>query len=152
MTSPVPSLRAIAAKVAARVQGTTPPKIKLPEDLITCMYNRVNLQTVLDEVPRIYNDLLILNARMDRATRDHFEERGDEYQVLVDEFNDEAERLLERVEHVLRLFSTARDALACEVDEEWKLYYSPILDIDKAEAERLRGDIDAVRCFLRRTW
>lgn len=138
MSSPVPSLKTLAAQVAA----TAPPNVQLPQDLITYVYNYVNLQIVLTEVSSIWDDLQALKDQIQLVGQQ--DENAQVPQEVLDAFASAARSLNLRVDSVIASFNGAFEAIDQEADAEWRAYYTQILTADIDTITVLKGQIQGV--------
>jgi hypothetical protein len=148
MSSPVPSLKTLVAQSLST--ATTAPAIQLPPELITYVNNYVNLQIVLTEIPRIWDDLELLRTQIQAAAQLADDAPVD--QGVLAAFLSDAQHLQERMATVLASFNDAFNAVEQEENAEWRAYYTQILTADIDTITVLQGQtaaiINTVQYFL----
>jgi glutamine synthetase type III len=136
MTSSVPSLKTLAAHAAS----TQPVNVLLPDDLITYLENYVDLRIVLETTPGVAEDLQVLGAKM--ASVETFTAE------LREEFINEANGLVGRIDNALALFDGAFAAVDQETDAEWRDYYTQLLSVAMQELHQLRDQLAIIPAQL----
>ncbi len=126
MSTPIPTLKTLAAHVASTQQ----PNIQLPEDLVSYLQNYADLTTVLNEHQAIFDEFQVLGVKMASVQNWAPQIRG--------ELIDEATVLLGRVDTVLQLFDLAFQGIEQEENPEWRDYYLQLLTIAHQELLQFR--------------